>query len=66
MKNRKNAIICHSLAMMCWGILVYAGIYYGKAINVTLYGLCFVCSMILLILNIASIKKEKHYDPDKN
>lgn len=66
MKNRKAAAICNALAMVCWGILVYGGIYDGKVINIILYGICFVFSAISLILNITAIKKETNNNPRRN
>ncbi|MBP1560239.1 MAG: hypothetical protein J6C96_03215 [Oscillospiraceae bacterium] len=66
MKKIVAAITCNAIASVCWGILLYAGIYDGKTVGAILYGLCLVCSVISLILNIILLKKEKHDDSDKN
>lgn len=62
MKKRVFAIVCNAIGIVCWGILLYAGIYDGKGVGAILYGLCFVCSLISLILNVVELKKEKKYE----
>lgn len=62
MKNRIVAIVCNSIAIVCWGILVWSGIYDRKPLSIVLYALCFVCSTISLIMNIVAVNKEKKSD----
>lgn len=64
MKNRKVSAVLNAIAMICWGILLFAGIFDGNTISSILYGLCFVCTLTSFILNIVLIKKEKHHDSD--
>lgn len=66
MKNRKVSAVLNAIAMVCWGILLYAGIYERKTVSAILYGICFLCCLISLILNISLIKKEKHHDTENN
>ena len=56
MNKRNVTILCNIIALVCWGILLYAGIYEGKPKNIVLYGLCFVFTLISLIKNITGIK----------
>lgn len=59
MKNRVFAIVCNAVGIVCCGILLYAGIYDGKSVSAILYGLCFVCSLVSLILNVVELKKRE-------
>ena len=66
MKKRKIAIICSAIAMVCWGILFYAGIYEKNTTRAVIYGLAFVCSMVTMIKHIIASKREKHdYSDEK-
>lgn len=58
MKRRKIAIICNASAALCWGILLYGGVYNGKTFNIIMYGICFVLSVISLIWNLVIINNE--------
>ena len=51
MKNRIFALICNAVGIVGWGILLILGILDGKSMLAILYGICFVCSVISLILN---------------
>lgn len=66
MKNRKVSAILNAVAMICWGVLLFTGIYQGNTVSAILYGLCFVCTLTSFILNIIVINKEKHHDQDNN
>ena len=60
------AIICNCIAMACRGALVNAGIYDGKILSTVLYGICFVCSTISLIMTIIKLKKEENHNAAEN
>ena len=57
MKNRIFAIICNVVGIVGWGFLLILGIFDGISMIAVLYGICFICSVISLILNVSQMKK---------
>ena len=52
-KNNKGFTLIELLA-----VILILGIIDGKSMIAVLYGICFVCSVISFIQNVAQIKKE--------